>query len=98
MQRFVPFVAALVMAAALPQVAAAANKPFKGEVTLVTAVAAPVDHEINGVKWHCEGDTCIGTADSHSTLDSFTKECRKVATVLGPIKRYASRGRELTGN
>jgi hypothetical protein len=98
MQRFVPLLAAMVLTMAIPQMAGAAGKPFRAEATLATAVSSAVDHEIDGVKWRCEGEKCVGTAESRSSLDSLVRECRKVSAVVGQLKSYSSRGRDLAGN
>jgi hypothetical protein len=88
---------ALAMTLALPSSAAAAgNRPFRGEAVLAAAVAAPVEKVVEGVTWRCEADKCLGAADHWSTLDSHMKECRKVASVLGELASYRSRGRSLS--
>ena len=93
-KRFLLSVAAVLMCASAGSMAAA--PPFSGEATLAKAVAAPSEHQVDGVTWKCEGNKCKGTADRRSTLDSQVKECRKVAEALGELTGYTSRGREMT--
>jgi hypothetical protein len=69
---------------------------FRGEAKLAAAVAAAKDVTVDGVNWHCEGDTCVGEAKNRSTLDSQMKECRKVAAELGTLASYRSRGRDMS--
>ena len=76
--------------------AASAAGPYKAEATLATAVQSATDKDVDGVKWSCEGDKCVGKADRHSSLDSYMKECRKVAASLGKLTRFYSRGREMS--
>lgn len=76
--------------------AAAAAGPYHAEATLATAVQAATDKDVDGVKWSCEGDKCVGRADRRSSLDSYMKECRKVAANLGKLTRFFSRGREMS--
>jgi hypothetical protein len=77
--------------------AAAATGAFHGEAKLANAVSAPKDVTINGVSWHCEGDTCVGEADRYLSLDLPVRECKRVAAELGAVTAYSSRGREITG-
>ena len=64
--------------------------------TLATAVQSATDKDVDGVTWHCEGDKCVGKAERRSSLDSYMKECRKVAGALGKLTRFYSRGREMS--
>jgi hypothetical protein len=70
--------------------------PFSGEAVLAAGVVTPAETEIDGVKWRCEGDKCLGKADYRSNLDSHMKECRKVAATFGALTSYSSRGRTLS--
>jgi hypothetical protein len=74
--------------------AAGSPVPFRAQATLAT----PADRGavVAGVTWKCEGVTCSAFAERHSTLDSQVKECRKVASALGPLASYRSRGREMS--
>ncbi len=74
----------------------AAAQTFKGSAKLVTPVSAPTSVVVEGVEWSCQGDTCTGSGERRTKLDSFMKECRKVSTALGPLAAYTSRGLELT--
>lgn len=77
---------------------AAGPQSFRGEAKLAAAVAAAKDVTIDGVAWHCEGDTCVGEAKNRATLDSQMKECRKVAAELGALSGYRSRGRDMSSS
>ena len=86
------------VSAIIPTTAAAAAGPYQAEATLATAVQSATDKDVDGVTWHCEGDKCVGKADRRSSLDSYMKECRKVAAGLGKLTRFYSRGREMHGS
>lgn len=75
--------------------AAAAPGPYQAEATLATAVQSATDKDVDGVAWRCEADKCVGKADRRNSLDSYMKECRKVAAALGKLTRFYSRGREM---
>lgn len=77
--------------------AAAADGPYRAEATLATPVQSATEKEVDGVTWRCEGDRCFGKADKRASLDSYMKECRKVAAGLGKLARFYSRGREMHG-
>jgi hypothetical protein len=90
-------VAALCSSAVVPAAsAAAASGAYQAEATLAAAVASATDKDVDGVNWHCEGDKCVGKAERRASLDSYMKECRKVATALGKLTRFYSRGREMS--
>lgn len=74
----------------------AAAPAYTARATLVTPVAAPSETEISGVKWRCEGDQCEAKGDRRGSLDSYMKECRKVAEALGELSAYTSRGRTMS--
>ena len=76
--------------------AASAAGPYHGEATLAAAVQSATDKDVDGVNWHCEGDKCVGKAERRASLDSYMKECRKVAAALGRLTRFYSRGREMS--
>ena len=76
--------------------AASAAGPYYAEATLATAAPSAADKDVGGVQWRCEGEKCVGKADRHSSLDSYMKECRKVAAGLGKLTRFYSRGREMS--
>ncbi|HET9445114.1 MAG TPA: hypothetical protein VFO35_02590 [Steroidobacteraceae bacterium] len=84
-----------VSALAPPASAASSAGPYYAEASLATAAPA-ADKEVDGVKWTCEGDKCVGKAERRSSLDSYMKECRKVAANLGKLTRFFSRGREMS--
>ena len=81
--------------AIVPTAGAAQGGPYQAEVTLATAVAAATDKDVDGVAWRCEADKCVGKAERRNSLDSYMKECRKVAASLGKLTRFFSRGREM---
>lgn len=82
--------------AIIPTVGAASAGPYQAEATLATAVPSAADKDVDGVAWHCEGDKCVGKAERRNSLDSYMKECRKVAAALGKLTRFYSRGREMS--
>jgi hypothetical protein len=80
-----------------PTAGAAGGGAYHAEATLATAVQSAIDKDVDGVTWHCEGEKCVGKAERRNSLDSYMKECRKVAGALGKLKRFYSRGREMIG-
>ena len=76
--------------------AASAAGPYQAEATLAAAVPSASDKDVDGVTWRCEGDKCVGKAERHNSLDSYMKECRKVAAALGKLTRFYSRGRAMS--
>ena len=79
-----------------PAASAAVSGPYHAEATLAAAVQSAGDKDVDGVNWHCEGDKCVGKAERRASLDSYMKECRKVAAALGKLTRFYSRGREMS--
>jgi hypothetical protein len=75
---------------------AAGGAAYQAEATLATAVQSASDKDVDGVTWHCEADKCVGKAERRNSLDSYMKECRKVAGALGKLTRFYSRGREMS--
>lgn len=69
---------------------------YSGAARLVTPTTAPVEQNISGVAWRCEGDQCQGAAARKSNLDGLVRECKKVVAVIGPVASYKSGSRELT--
>jgi len=76
---------------AMSNLVSAAAPANVAQATLVTPVASPSETEIAGVKGRCEGDQCEGKGQ-RLTMDSYMKECRKVAEALGELSSYTSRG------
>jgi len=74
----------------------AANQGYSGTATLAAPVAAPAELVVDGVTWRCEGDKCVGTAENRTSLNSFIKDCRKVAEAVGPLLAYSGKGRTAT--
>jgi hypothetical protein len=76
--------------------AAAGSGAYQAEASLVQAVQTATDKDVDGVNWHCDGDKCVGKAERRSSLDSYMKECRKVAAALGKLTAFSSRGRQMS--
>lgn len=76
-------------------IAVAADAPVQAEASLVRAMPAATNTEIDGVNWHCERDKCVGTA-KRPPPDSNIRACRNVAAALGQLASFSSRGRELS--
>jgi hypothetical protein len=81
---------------AMSNLVSAAAPAYTAQATLVTPVSAASETEISGVTWRCEGDQCEGKGDRRGSLDSYMKECRKVAEALGELSAYSSRGRDMS--
>jgi hypothetical protein len=70
---------------------------YQAAASLERALPGATDTEIDGVKWHCTGEKCVGTmVGRRSVVGSRMDECRKVAAVIGRLASFSSRGRELT--
>jgi len=70
---------------------------YQAAASLERALPGATDTEIDGVKWHCTGATCVGTmVGRRSVAGSRMEECRKVASALGKLASFSSRGKELT--
>ncbi len=94
--RMLAMVSAVVIGtAAMGSVVSAAAPVYVAQATLATPVSSPSETEIAGVTWRCEGDQCEGKGVSR-TMDSYMKECRKVAEALGELSSYTSRGRTMS--
>lgn len=65
--------------------AAAAAEPGAGEAART-------------VSWRCDGDSCAGGAPSGPSDAALFHECVKVVSVVGPLSRYQSHGRELSAH
>jgi len=81
---------------AMSNLVSAAAPAYLAQATLVTPVSAATEVEISGVRWRCEGDQCEGKGERRGSLDSYMKECRKVAEALGELSSYTSRGRTMS--
>jgi hypothetical protein len=81
---------------AMSNLVSAAAPAYLAEATLVTPVSAATEIDVSGVTWRCEGDKCEGKGDRRGSLDSYMKECRKVAESLGKLTSYSSRGRAMS--
>src|SRR5436190_22909472 len=72
----------------------AAVGPFHAEAKLAGS-AATATASIADASWSCQGDTCVGQADRHNSLDNPVRECKKVVAVLGPVSAYTTQGYKL---
>lgn len=81
---------------AMSNLVSAAAPAYTAQATLVTPVPAATETEVSGVTWRCEGDRCEGKGDRRGSLNSYMKECRKVAEALGELSSYTSRGRTMS--
>jgi hypothetical protein len=81
---------------AMSNLVSASAPAYVAQAKLVTPVAAPSETEIAGVTWRCDGDQCEGKGTRHGSMDSYMKECRKVAETLGELSSYTSRGRTMS--
>jgi hypothetical protein len=96
LKRLVICAVGLGASAIVPSAGAASPGPYQAEATLAAGVQSATDKDVDGVTWRCEGDKCIGKAERRNSLDSYMKECRKVAAALGKLTRFYSRGREMS--
>jgi hypothetical protein len=65
------------------------------------AAAAPPpasDTTVRAVAWRCEGEQCGGGGPNAPSDAALLRECEKVVSVVGPVSRYVSRGRELSAH
>lgn len=74
----------------------AGSQGYSGSAILAKPVAAPAELVVEGVTWRCEGDKCVGSAERRTSLNSFIKDCRKVAEAVGPLVAYTGKGRTAT--
>lgn len=81
---------------AMSNLVAAAAPEYTAQAVLATPVSTASETEIAGVKWRCEGDQCEGRGNRQGSMDSYMKECRKVAESLGQLSSYSSRGRTMS--
>ena len=66
------------------------------EASLVRAVPAATDTEIDGVNWHCTADKCVGTSVGRRASGSRVDECKRQAAAVGKLASFSSRGKELS--
>ena len=70
---------------------------YQALASLERAVPATTDTEIDGVNWRCTGDKCVGTPVGRRAVSGTRMdECRKLASALGRLSSFASRGKELS--
>lgn len=77
-------------------VAQAGAAEYQAEALLTRALPASTTTEIDGVNWLCTGDKCVGTPVGRKSPGSRIDECRKLASALGKLSSFSSRGKELT--
>ena len=58
-----------------------------GTATLATATAQPSEKVVKGVTWRCEATQCVAQKDYQGGA-SFIKQCRNVATEIGPVVAF----------
>jgi hypothetical protein len=69
---------------------------YQAEALLTRSLPASTDTEIDGVNWRCTGDKCVGTPVGRKSPGSRMDECKKLASALGKLSSFSSRGKELT--
>lgn len=84
--------AAAAFSAGFPAFAAPSSR---AQAVLVTPAAQQASYTVEDVTWSCNGAYCRSEPRKVG-LDSVVKECRKTAAVIGPVKGFTTRGRELT--
>jgi hypothetical protein len=70
------------------------TKPI-GVATLATAVAQPSEKVVKGVTWRCEVKQCVAQKEYQGGA-SFIKQCRNVATEVGPLVSFHNGSRAAT--
>ena len=81
---------------AMSNLVSAGAPAYAAQAVLVTPVSTPSETEVAGIKWRCDGDQCEGKGNRQGNMDSYMKECRKVAEALGELSSYSSRGRTMS--
>jgi hypothetical protein len=66
------------------------------EASLVRAVPAATDTEIDGVNWRCTADKCVGASAGRRASGSRVDECKRLAAAVGKLASFSSRGKELS--
>jgi hypothetical protein len=64
-----------------------ADTKVSGGAVLATPVSQPSETLIKGVAWRCEANRCTPTKQVQGVA-SFIKQCRNVATVVGPLVAF----------
>jgi hypothetical protein len=77
-----------------PAATHAADDPT--EAALERALPATTDTEIDGLNWHCTGDKCVGTPVGGRRSGARLEDCRKLASAIGKVASFASRGKEMS--
>ena len=62
----------------------------------VAGDAAGATPPARALAFRCEGDQCSGAAPAGPSDGALLRECEQVVSVIGPVSRYQSRGRELS--
>jgi len=66
-----------------------------GAAVLATPVAQPTETEIKGITWRCESSRCTASKQFQG-VSSFVKQCRIVATAVGPLVAFNNGSRSAT--
>ena len=61
---------------------------YRAEATLTRPVVAPTEQTISGAVWRCWAEACTGAAPRKVNLAGPVRQCRKVATALGPVSSF----------
>jgi hypothetical protein len=69
---------------------------YQAAASLERALPATTDTEIDGVNWRCTGDKCVGTPVGRKSASTRLDECRKLASALGRLAAFSSRGKDLS--
>jgi hypothetical protein len=64
-----------------------ADTKASGEAVLATPVLKPSETLIKGVTWRCESNRCTSMTQI-TGVSSFIKQCRTVATAVGPLVAF----------
>lgn len=64
--------------------------------TAAAAEPAPSGPPARAVAFRCEGEQCSGAGPNAPSDGALLRECEQVVSVIGPVSRYQSRGRELS--
>jgi hypothetical protein len=63
-----------------------------------TSPISPSDPPATVAAWRCEGDQCGGGGPNGPSAGDLFRECVKVVSVIGPVSRFQSGGRELSAH
>ena len=69
---------------------------FAATMFATPAEPAPGDPPARAVAFRCDGDQCSGGGANGPSDAALLRECEQVVSVIGPVSRYQSGGRELS--